>query len=109
MSVPLLLFDQSDGNYDALFKRYESYGDEAEIVPLPNFSNRVSQKVRELDGINPIIYTTLKRVMHYSALFRHFQERNKEGYAVFLSSLKHVKVLPKTETPTVQYMERNNN
>ncbi|MCP4373559.1 MAG: hypothetical protein GY797_36465 [Deltaproteobacteria bacterium] len=97
------MFRRNDGNVDALFKRIESYGNDAEILPLPKFSDRLNQKVRELNGINPIVYTTLKNVMHYSAIFRHFKQMDPLGYSIFLRSLKHVKVLPNVETPTIQY------
>lgn len=93
----------SNEDLEKLSKRLDSYTMEVPIQTLQEFSDLTSKKVYELNGINPAIYDTVEKVMHYSALFRHFKETHPKKFKIFLQSLKNVKVLPKVETPTIQY------
>lgn len=97
-------FFANDGDSGALVKRMTSYeSSNAEVTSNPAFSRSISKKVEQLKGINPIVYATLKKVMHYSALFRHAKQQSVEKYIAFLASIRNVKISPKVETPTVQY------
>jgi hypothetical protein len=73
-----------------------------EVVQMPEFSNALSQRIRELDGINPVVYGTLRTVMHYRALFKHFQQQNQPGFSAFVTSLDAVPIRPAVTTPTLQ-------
>lgn len=74
-----------------------------EVEQMPEFSAALSKQIREQRGVNPIVYATVVKVMHYRALFKHFQGANPAGYATFVASLKGVPVLPAVTTPTVQH------
>ena len=49
-----------------------------------------------------MVYRTVKVVMHYRALFKHYQLQNARGYSAFLKSLSGVRVQPAVTTPTIQ-------
>lgn len=73
------------------------------VVTLTEFSKLVSDKIDSLNGINPDVFNLLEKVMHYSALFRHFKNNYPSKYNKFLLSIKNVDILPRVETPTIQY------
>lgn len=73
------------------------------IDEMPAYSDALSRTIRTLDGINPVVYRTLKTVMHYRALFKHYQGRNPPAYQAFVDSLKTVSVAPPVTTPTIQH------
>ncbi len=85
---------------ETLRSQFESTLD---VLPMPELSDALSNKIYELGGINPIVYQTLTTVMHTAALFRHFKERDPAGYDLFVQSLGGVPVVPAVETPTIQY------
>jgi len=71
------------------------------IQPLPSLSKMVSQKMRDLEGINPVVYSSLVTTMRYAALFRSVRQQDQGAYQRFIESLREVPVLPAIETPTV--------
>jgi hypothetical protein len=72
------------------------------IEQMPEYSRALSQRITDLDGINPVVYQSLKTVMHYRALFKHYQGQNLPGFAAFVKSLSGVPVRPAVSTPTIQ-------
>jgi hypothetical protein len=72
------------------------------IEDMPEYSRALTGHIRLLDGVNPVVYRTLTTVMHYRALFKHFQQRNPVGFSAFVDSLKRVPVEPAVTTPTIQ-------
>ena len=76
------------------------------VVQLPVYSAALTAEVERLDGVNPIVYRMLTRVMHYRALFKHAQQRNPAGYTRFVASLARVPMTPAVETPTIQVASR---
>jgi hypothetical protein len=72
------------------------------IEEMPEYSRSLSQRIKELDGINPVVYQSVKTVMYYRALFKHYQGQNLQGYAAFVKSLNGVPVRPSVTTPTIQ-------
>lgn len=87
------------GELETIEKQLEELDD---IVQMPVYSRELSQRIQELDGINPVVYQTLKTVMHYRALFKHFQKHNGAGFSAFVKSLHAVPVRPAVTTPTIQ-------
>jgi hypothetical protein len=84
---------------DALEKQIEELN---AIEQMPDYSRSLSQRINQLDGINPVVYQSVKTVMHYRALFKHYQRQNQPGFAEFVDSLKGVPVRPSVTTPTIQ-------
>lgn len=72
------------------------------IEQMPEYSRALSQRIADLDGINPVVYQSLKAVMHYRALFKHYQGQNLQGFDAFVKSLSGVSVRPAVSTPTIQ-------
>ncbi len=73
------------------------------VEQMPEYSAALSQLIRQQQGVNPIVYATVRKVMHYRALFKHFQATNPAGYKNFVASLSNVTVSPSVTTPTVQH------
>lgn len=73
------------------------------VEQMPEFSEALSQQIRRQQGVNPVVYATVQKVMHYRALFKHFQAADPAGYASFVASLRSVPVSPSVVTPTVQH------
>lgn len=71
------------------------------IVIDSDLSNAISDKIAAEDGINPVVYASLKNVMYFRALFRHALERDPAGYQRFLRSLDAATLEPEVFTPTV--------
>ncbi len=76
------------------------------VEEMPEYSRALSDRIAELDGVNPIVYRNLVTVMHYRALFKHFQRRNRPGFTAFVNSLTTVALRPDVRTPTVQREQR---
>jgi hypothetical protein len=81
----------------------EAQLDELEsIEQMPEYSRALTERIRALSGINPVVYQTLRTVMHYRALFKHYQAQNAHGFTAFVGSLARVPVSPSVATPTIQ-------
>ena len=74
----------------------------SKVEQMGAFSARLSKKIVELQGINPIVYNALATTMHYRALFCHYKKEDPVGYQRFLTSIASVRVTPVVKTPTVQ-------
>lgn len=72
------------------------------VEQMPEYSRALSQRIAELNGINPVVFRSVKAVMHYRALFKHFERQNPQGFAAFVKSLNGVRVAPAVTTPTIQ-------
>lgn len=68
---------------------------------LPQESNALSEKMRQLEGGNPPVYRSLCNFMRYAALFRYFKNRNPGSYNSFVDSFQNVNPNPQIITPTV--------
>lgn len=71
------------------------------VQPLPELSRNISANVRELNGVNPIVYNSLVTTMRYAALFRHVRRENPDAYAKFVESLSAVRLVPSVKTPSI--------
>jgi hypothetical protein len=84
---------------DTVTRQYETL---TEVEQMTGYSQALSARIQQLGGVNPIVYRALTTMMHYRALFKHYQRRDSSGYAAFVRSLDRVAVWPAVETPTVQ-------
>lgn len=73
------------------------------VQQMPQYSAELSQLIRQQQGINPIVYATVTKVMHYRALFKHYQRNDPAAYEAFVNSLRNVAVSPGVTTPTIQH------
>lgn len=80
-------------------KQYEAMN---EVEQMTAYSRQLSDEIRRLDGVNPVVYRALTNVMHYRALFKHYQKRDAAGFDQFLRSVANVAFQPAVETPTIQ-------
>jgi hypothetical protein len=96
----------NDTRLAALKRRIESLEKQLDelnaIEQMPEYSRALSRRINELDGINPVVYQSVRSVMHYRALFKHYQHQNPAGFAAFVKSLGSVTVRPAVTTPTIQ-------
>ena len=72
------------------------------IEGMPAYSQNLTAQIRRADGINPLVYGSVQTVMRYRALFKHYQARDRAGFAAFVESLHGVPVRPAVTTPTIQ-------
>jgi len=68
---------------------------------LPKLSKDVSDRIKELGGVNPEVYESLTAVMRYAAFFRLVQKTKKDQFSEFLSSVQNIETSPGVNTPTV--------
>lgn len=88
---------------DALEKQLKAEVEAASAVDqMPQYSARLSKLIASVDGINPLVYSAVTKVMHYRALFKHYQRRDAAGYEAFVKSVGGIEPSPKVVTPTVQ-------
>ena len=85
-----------DDELEALEKQLDALT----IEEMPEYSRALSLRIGQLDGVNPIVYSTVRNVMHYRALFKHYQQQDPAGFGAFLTSLRTVTVRPPVQTPT---------
>jgi len=71
------------------------------LVVMPEYSRKLSERIRTLGGINPPVYEATRTAMQFAALFRYVKSRFPESYASFLASLKDVPVAPPVRTPSL--------
>jgi len=84
-----------------MLEGFNNYVDRNYFEVLTEPSQRISSKMAELEGGNPVVYRALKQVMHGAAFFRHVKAENSKVYASFMRSIKNVRPSPTVETPTV--------
>ena len=70
------------------------------LQPMPELSQFISDEVKRLDGVNPEVYRSLVLTMRYAALFRCFQQKDRQVFDRFVETLDRVPVAPRVETPT---------
>ena len=68
---------------------------------MPDYSRKLSDKIRQSGGINPAVYDSLRRTLRYAAFFRHVKQRDAAMYAEFVKSLAGLTPSPSVQTPTV--------
>lgn len=73
------------------------------VEQMPEYSAQLSAKIAAVGGINPLVYATVTKVIHYRALFKHFQRRDAAAYGRFVQSVAAVEPAPRVVTPTVQH------
>lgn len=91
--------NSTEAELNGVIRQYEELND---VAQMPDYSRALSQQIRSLDGINPVVYRALSTTMHYRALFKHYQKRDAAGFAAFVKSIERVAVEPRVETPTIQ-------
>jgi hypothetical protein len=71
--------------------RSEKEGDtDAPVIQMRTYSEQLSRKIREQNGINPVVYSALRTSMRYAALFRHAAKADPSGFNAFVNSLNTV-------------------
>jgi len=78
------------------------------VVLLRPLSEAFCKKVREdLSGMHPLVYRAANRAMRYSALMRHYESRDQDGFKRFVKSMAAVSPNPRVDTPTEIAIEGN--
>jgi hypothetical protein len=67
---------------------------------MPDYSRKLSDRIRALDGVNPAVYGALTSTMRLSAFFRYFRKKAPASYEAFVKSLEQVSDGPTLQTPT---------
>jgi hypothetical protein len=75
------------------------------VVPLPQYSERLSSQPEMLRRINPLIWDTGVNVMRYAAFFRYYKATYPTQWQSFLAQLNRVTV-PKVITPNIMKRTR---
>ncbi len=78
---------------------WDQYMSRELVVPMPEYSKLLSQKIRSLQGINPPVYAALCATMRFAALFRAAKNADPDNYRSFMDSLAKVCIAPAVETP----------
>lgn len=71
------------------------------VVPLTEYSERISGETDMLRRINPVIWDTGVNVMRYAAFFRYYKTKYPSQWQSFLAGLRRVLVSPQVRTPTI--------
>lgn len=71
------------------------------VIPLPEYSERISREGAMMRRINPTVWDAGVNVMRYAAFFRYYKARHPAQWQAFLSRLSRVPVSPQVETPTI--------
>lgn len=75
--------------------------DADEVVPLTDYSERLSAETDMLRRINPAIWDTGVNVMRYAAFFRYYKAKYPSHWQSFLTQLSQVPVSPQARTPAI--------
>lgn len=75
------------------------------VVPLPEYTERISREPEMLRRINPVVWDTGVKVMRYAAFFRYYKANYPAPWRAFLTQVRQIKVSPQVRTPAI--MERS--
>jgi hypothetical protein len=75
--------------------------DADEVVPLTEYSDRISGETDMLRRINPVIWDTGVNVMRYAAFFRYYKAKYPSQWQSFLIRLSQVPASPQVRTPAI--------
>jgi hypothetical protein len=102
-----LLGEVNQGKYPSSDERQQRYDELVDddlsqrlVVMMPEFSRKLSDRIRQLAGVNPAVYDALTSTMRLAAFFRHAKKKDPAGYATFVQSMQGVAVGPELQTPT---------
>jgi len=76
------------------------------VVPLREYTQRISRETAMLRRINPAIWDTGVNVMRYAAFFRYYKSEHPADWHAFLSRLNGVSVYPQVRTPSIMKRTR---
>ncbi len=71
------------------------------VVPLPEYSQRISAETAMMRRVNPAVWDAGVNVMRYAAFFRYYKARYPAGWQALLARLGRVEVSPPVRTPTI--------
>lgn len=71
------------------------------VVPLTEYSERISGESKMMRRINPTIWDTGVNVMRYAAFFRYYKAKYPSQWQAFLARVRRVPVSPQVRTPTI--------
>jgi hypothetical protein len=71
------------------------------VIPLKEYTERISSDTKLLRSINPAIWDTGVNVMRYAAFFRYVREKYPAEWQSFYERIKQVQTSPSVTTPTV--------
>ncbi len=78
----------------------EEFPLESQLSTQPELSEELSHLLNTNSGINPVIYDSLLKTMHYGAFFRHVKAENSQVYRRFMKVIARVTAKPQLSTPT---------
>jgi len=76
------------------------------VVPLTEYSERLSEQTEMLRRINPAIWDAGLNVMRYAAFFRYYKARYPAQWQTFLARLSQVPISPPVRTPAIMKRTR---
>ena len=69
------------------------------VQQMPSFSKAFTQKIRDAEGINPVVYRAILKTMRHAAFFRYVRQKHKATiWARFFASVRGLN--QDVETPT---------
>lgn len=71
------------------------------VVPLTEYSERISSETDMLRKINPTIWDSGVNAMRYAAFFRYYKAEHPSQWQAFLARLRGVSISPQVRTPAI--------
>lgn len=84
---------RQDALFDSIASRY--------VISMPGYSQALSNRIAEMNGVNPAVYAATTTAMRYTAFFRNVKANRPDVFKSFVGRLKGVSFGPKVKTPTV--------
>jgi hypothetical protein len=69
------------------------------LLLMPEYSAAMSKRIADLGGLNPVVYSALRMIMHHAALFRLMSHTKPGVLDDFVASLANVVVAPPVQVP----------
>jgi hypothetical protein len=77
------------------------FADADTVIPLTQYSERISGETDMIRRINPAIWDTGVNVMRYAAFFRYYKAKYPSQWQSFLARLSQAPISPQVQTPAI--------